>query len=461
MSTTRFRDAIAEMRLRHGGSARDISPSRLAKVVNTLPDDIGNLRPPKDYDALSHKLVAMLRDGEVLQPRQARDGAWCLWGTAEEITANPATLQSFLRQMYALKHKGASRALALSYLINFHETRPELPAIAATLRDLAQVAGEPFQTLADRFRIFDVDDGPKRLGEASVHERKAPGTVLQGHGLEMEIVLSGGYVEASTRRALEHVVKDGRFSPEDRLEFVNRISVTPGASALTFPGHKHLVADALLLPYQTGQPDKALRDKILNFLMSLQGIGDPRTHSGNWVNMPQARDIAISWLTEQALRQFLDIVGAVNPNENWHYRRRFWETIYNNGAISAAWVVLDRLGTYEARRRFGRNTQFAEFEGGGVQAGHAVLLLRIGSGVCAEWSFDGKCRFWSDYSRDGAPQLFMPRYDADFLRSGRAYFPALEITHIPHTGANAWQHKAARQIQKMTGLRFSPREYLG
>jgi len=457
---TAFKDAIADALLRHGGRADRAPVVRIAEVVDKLPDDIGVLRAPKDYDALSRHLAGLLRGGHALKPRQARDTAWCLWGTAEEIAADPATLEPFLQQMRELKNKSATRALVLSYLVSFHEDRPGLSAVAAALQDLASVAGAPFDDLAERLRLFDVREGPALLGEAAVAERSSPRALLEAQRVQMELVLAGGFVEASTRRALERVAADTRLSPAERLDFVGRISLRPQTQALLYLEHKSLVANALLLPLEAERPEKQHRDRILDFLVSVQDIGDPRTRSGNWVNMPRAREIAISWLTEQALRQFLDVVEAVNPNENWPYRRRFWEAMHDNGVISAAWVVLDSQGTREARRRFGRNTSFAEFETGGTQAGHAVLMLRIGTGVCVEWSFNGQCRFWNDHSREGAPQLFKDRYDAEFLRTGKRYAPVLEVRHMPHTGPNAWQHKVAQHITRMTGIRFSPRDYM-
>lgn len=458
--TTAFKDAIADVLLRHGGRAGRAPDVRIAEVVDKLPDDIGVLRAPKDYDALSRHLAGLLRGGQALKPRQARDTAWCLWGTAEEIAADPATLEPFLQQMRELKNKSATRALVLSYLVSFHEDRPGLSAVAAALQDLASVAGAPFDDLAERLRLFDVGEGPALLGEAAVAERSSPRALLEAHRVQMELVLAGGFVEASTRRALERVAADTRLSPAERLDFVGRISLRPQSQTLLHLEHKSLVANAVLLPFEAERPEKQHRDRILDFLVSVQDIGDPRTRSGNWVNMPRAREIAISWLTEQALRQFLDVVEAVNPNKYWPYRRRFWEAMHANGVIAAAWVVLDSHGTREARRRFGRNASFAQFETGGTQAGQAVLMLRIGAGVCVEWSFDGKCRFWTDHAREGAPQLFKDRYDAEFLRHGKRYAPVLEVQHSPHIGSNAWQHKVAQHITQMTSIRFSPRDYM-
>lgn len=457
-----LKGSIADLVARHGVPPRPALEPALLKTARKLPAMIGDEPSAKDYDTISHELAVRLGRGELLTGRQSRDGAWCLWTTQNPIAADTATLTPFLAQVRDLKHKGAARALALSYLISFHSDRPGLRAVADTLRDLANTMGKPFDALQKEFRIFDVEEGPRRIGDAALAERKSPRQILEKNGMMMELVLGGGYVEPCARRVLERAADDRRLQPRDRLEFIETISVKSGTRQLNFAAHKGLVANALLLPNRDRALEKAVKDQILNFLISLEGLGDPRTRPGNWVNAPDARDVAVSWLTEQALRQFLDVVEAVNPNENWKYRRRFWETMYVNGIIAEAWVVLDAEGVSEALRRFGKNTRFGRFTfGGGVQAGHAVLLLKIGRGVCAEWSFNGKCRFWEDADKTGAPELYKDQYDADFLRTGRRYPPAEEIIHSPHTGPNAWQHKAARQITKMTtGERLSTRDYM-
>lgn len=457
----RLKDAIAELVLCHGSMLPPLQESAILRLARTLPEGVGDSQSGKDYDAISVSIAQILARKQRLTGRQARDGAWCLWSTKVALACNPQTMECFLEQLRDLKHKGASRALALSYLVNFHGDRPGLSLIAETLRGLVTVMGPPFDILHERFRIFDEDEGPQRVGDAALAERTSPRRVLEKNGLRMEQALAGGYVEPCARRVLQRAAEDERLRPSERLDLLTLISVRDGRQNLNFPTHKGLFADSLLLPYRMRAPEKAIKDRTLDLLISLEELGDPRTRSGNWVGMPEARNVAISWLTEQALRQFLDVVEAVNPNPNWRYRRKFWEAIYAEDLIREAWVVLDRVGASAARRSFGDNAQFGRFTaGGGIQTGHAVLLLRIGEGVCAEWSFNGRCRFWADAQRSGAPKLYEKDYDPDFLRTGRRYAPVEEINHIPHTGQTAWQHKAARRIASMTGARPSGRDYM-
>lgn len=418
------------------------------------------MRGAKNYEDIAVRLKDDLDRGMRLTKAQARDGAWCLWETKVAIARHPDLLEPFLAQLRALRHKPSARALAFSYLISFHAGGPGFAAVAAALRDLASVMGEPLEALHRKFKIFDEEQGPRLIGDAAFTERKSPGAILAENGMRLQQVLAGRYVEPCARRVLQRAAEDQRLPALDRLTFIQDIAVKDGK--LNFPTHKNLVADALLLPHRGRDVAKDIRDRTLDFLVSLDGLGDPRTKGENWVSSPQARDVAISWLTELALRQFLDVVAKVNPNANWPYRRRFWEAMLKAGAISGAWVVLDSDGASAAMRAFGRNVPFGRFGYGssGVLAGHAVLLLRVGSGVCAEWSFNGKCRFWADAQRSGAPQLYGQHYDAEELRTGNRYAPVEEIIHNPHSGPNAWQHKAARRISSMTGLRFNSTSYM-
>lgn len=457
-----LKDAIKDLVRRHAIAPRRTEPeAAILRLARSLPDGSDDVRRPKDYDSLSVALSEALEQGQPLTGRQARDGAWCLWTTKVALAAQPRTLEPFLVQLRELRHKRASRALALSYLVSFHRDRPGLSGVAATLRDLVDVMGTPFDALHERLRLFDETEGPQLVGDIAWKRQVPPRRVLEDDGVKLEMVLAGGYVEPCARRVLQRAADDRRLQPQERLDFLTQIAVHGEPRRLNFPSHKDLFANALLLPYKNAPPEKRIQDRTLDLLISLAELGDPRTKSANWVNMPDASDVAKSWLTEQALRQFLDVVEEVNPNKNWHYRRTFWEAVHAEGLIREAWVVLDPQGEQEARRRFGGNARFGRFmPGGGVQAGHAVLLLRIGAGICAEWSFSGTCRFWEDAGLEGAPKLYGTLYDANLLKSGRHYAPVEEIKHNSHTGSNAWQHKAARRIHSMTGARLSPGAYM-
>lgn len=200
------------------------------------------------------------------------------------------------------------------------------------------------------------------------------------------------------------------------------------------------------------------RFAISIFSLLLELFKDPRLPGARWSRMPQAADIVRRWLTEQSLRQFLDIVDEVALERMWVYRRAFWEAVYRADLISEAWVVFDDAGSRAARRAFGKDVSFATFDGS-VQTGHAVLLLRVGRGLVAEWSHNGKCNIWNDAEDRSAPKLYGPTYSPFNLRSHgdlslqRSTFA---VSHMSHEGPGSWQRKVAAKLHQMTGVRLQP-----
>ncbi len=247
--------------------------------------------------------------------------------------------------------------------------------------------------------------------------------------------------------------------PSKRLEIVQNLALR-AQGGLTFPEHGPLVAEALIKPFGQTMPDRATRDQFLALLIAL--FGDPRRYPGRWTRMREIETTIKRWLTEQTLRQFLDVVDEVAVERMWKYRRAFWEAIYAAELIDEAWVVFDPDGVRAARHTFGKQVEFAQFEDS-VQSGQAVLLMRVGRGVVAEWSHTGKCIIWNDAEARGAPRLNKPEYA---VRNLRAPFNAsADITRaifaVSHTNADryGWQHKVANKIHQMTGVRIPQSSY--
>ncbi|WP_438811224.1 EH signature domain-containing protein, partial [Serratia marcescens] len=68
---------------------------------------------------------------------------------------------------------------------------------------------------------------------------------------------------------------------------------------------------------------------------------------------------------------------------------------------------------------FGANTQYARLHSSKrkrIERGHAVLLLKIGNGIVAEWSQNGICNIWHDAHDDTAPKWRRQDYTADEVR---------------------------------------------
>lgn len=456
-----LRDAVADCLARHGNRPAPQRPSRLAQVVAKMDGEAGEggQRPGKNYDAIAAGVVEALGTDDAISTRRLRDGAWCLWETKPALAEADVTLREFLARCRSAHDARAARGLLSAYLTQWREDRPGLGAISETCAPLATVAGKHFAEAQDRYRLFSLPAGPEQLGNAAVERRRAPPSLLADLGFS-DSIARGGFSLPCARAALEAATTVKDLAPRERLEFTRDLALLPSGELIS-PTLRPAFANALLLPYADRPPPEDVKQETINLLTKV--LGDPRIKA--WIGMDRAKRIMLGWLTKLALSHFLDVVEAVNPDPNWTYRRRFWEAMNDAEAITGAWAILSSAGEAEARRRFGRESPFATFHHGSVQAGHAVLLMQIGPGICAEWSFNGKCRFWADASRAGAPKMYERSYDADFLRTGRAYAPVLEVVHYPHWDSHpgvetAWQHKVYRRISSMTGIRLPKSSYM-
>jgi hypothetical protein len=155
------------------------------------------------------------------------------------------------------------------------------------------------------------------------------------------------------------------------------------------------------------------------------------------------------------LRQFFEVVDRVAKPEQWDYRHAFWNAIYRKGYITDAWVVFDVHGEREAKRLFRHTINFARFDNA-VQRGSAVLLLRIGSLVVAEWSQNGKCRIWDGSKGERGPKLYKQSYNVSEVRPDRN--PEGTFTHFL-SDSYRWQGEIADYLRRHCNIRLSIDDY--
>ena len=91
-------------------------------------------------------------------------------------------------------------------------------------------------------------------------------------------------------------------------------------------------------------------------------FGDPRLRAGRWNQMPASARVIRRWLTDQSLRQFLDVLDDSALVHQWKYRRAFWEAVYQRNLIAEAWVIFDKVGAQRAKRMFKTETPYAQWE---------------------------------------------------------------------------------------------------
>lgn len=437
--------------------------SRLAGKLEALPDG-GMGKAPKAIEQVAEEIKHALVNGVPLTQRQVRQSAWCLWNQTTRLAEDAELGGVLLEHIAAAPRAGAFRALAANFLEGFKQDEPGIAHAAAVLSQLAVRWPGNWAQLHTQYQIFDLEQGPKRLAEAVVAQDRAPHLILQDFGVALTSA-QGNYVRAVTGALLEHLANGSEPDHERRLEKVQRYALTERGTAV-FGDMLRQIAEAILLPFRGVKPGKLLLDKVLAMLM--KALGDPRRESARWQQIPSALTAMVrNWLTEQSLRQFLDIVeDKTDRPDQWEYRRAFWEGVYDMGLVSEAWVAFGPGGKIEAVRRFGKEASFGTVETTTktVEHGHAVLLMRIGDAVIADWSHNGKCNVWSDHTAYGAPNLYKKSYGSNELVMADANQRDLhepDRLSVSHTSSTSygWQYKVAERLRQLTGHRIQQPTY--
>jgi hypothetical protein len=448
-----------------GSTLRLPEQSRLAQLaLNRLEVTTANSKP-KDIVELAREISTSIQRGEPLSRRQARQAPWCLWHEQARLAEQPEALRIILSAVSEARRPGAFSALATAFADRFDAAAEGMNAASDCLQELVGKWETPWAKLHHDFSFFHLELGPQKLAAAVVAQNRPAAAIVAGYGVGAMGARSG-YVRAVTISMLDKLAEGGEPDHLKRLEKVERYALDERGEP-TFDGLLGKIAEALLKPFGQARPEKTLRDRFLSLLLRL--LGDPRVRSpkNKWHHVPPVlTGVVRGWLTEQSLRQFLDIVDVTAMERMWKYRRAFWEAVYDAGLISEAWVAFGPDGEQAARRAYGRDASFARLEKSGrhVEPGHAVLLLRIGDGIVADWSHNGKYNIWMDHADPSAPRLYKSRYGSDELRilEGAAgnYDTRTKVSRS-HTSPDryGWQNHVSDVLYRMTGVRVQPSTY--
>ncbi|WP_068088987.1 EH signature domain-containing protein [Polycladidibacter stylochi] len=442
----------------------------VGQELKQLPSETWAQQDKTDLPTLnkiSYDIIEALSNDRDLTKKQLRKAAWCLWETKPALSSDPVILQKILAILTQGK-KRLFKILATVYLSQFRKDRPGLTAVSKALQIGAIQIGQPWQQLQENYALYDRDNGPKRIAQVALQQNYSVPQLMRDLGLSDQSALSG-FSQAVTSSILKSLSADTSNEHLRRLELVRQYALDESQSQL-FAGQDVEIATALIEPFVKSQqkPDDEVKDSFLDTLIGL--FEDPRLNPGRWVKMGPLKEEIISWLTKQSLRQFLDIVDRITnePSEKamWQYRRAFWEAVYQKDLIKGAWVIFADDGATATRNHYGKEVQFGRFFKGGSKAArssHAVLLLRIGNGVVADWSHNGKVNIWSNYDARKAPKLYKNWYNTDEVRyyvgQGNINTPEhfVQIHSSPQT--YSWQKAVAERIKAMTNTRIQEREY--
>lgn len=233
------------------------------------------------------------------------------------------------------------------------------------------------------------------------------------------------------------------YEPIEREEFCYDLIRELESLPKDFLCIEQLEATALLMPWIKDSPTDEFREYIMDRL--IRSLKDPRIYDSGWLHVNEtAKQVFLRWLNKQALEMFLQVVDHTTSVDQWDARRDFWSGYEEAGYVEEAWVAFGPDGAKYAKTRYGKDIQFAILGSGdgSFQDDHAVLILRIGSVLVADWNHNGACHIWS-HDID-APKLYQNRYLVRELRDNHD-------ERRVHLGD--WMSKVANYIYRETGIR--------
>jgi hypothetical protein len=427
-----------------------------AKLI-LLPGTRLEGEPPADIDAIALRLGMSFSGGRTPERNDLRYAGWTIWGCKNALANNEFALAGLLEYVRAHGRKSTFRRLLTAYLISFPVGEPSLKRVARTLADQATRFAGPWTLACEDLRLFEEEEAPRRIARIGLERSWSPPRVLAEYGFK-GLATEGGIAEASFLAGLRLFKDDlGAMAPLERLARAKRWMFDNQGRAL-FDQHRGAFVDALLTPYREELPLRQVRDPYLAFLVS--HYGDPRVAPTRWMPM-RLTQIVRRWLTEQSLRQFLDVVGKGAYDFQWQYRRAFWEAVHKRGLIKEAWVIFDEIGVATAKRIFDADSPFGRWSSKPTERGHACLLLKIGRGIVAEWSHNGRCYIWHDERDPAAPKLHKAHYRPSEVRIANKANIGLDRAAITHNNSDLyyWQASVADEVAKMTGQRVLESEF--
>lgn len=465
-----FREACTGMSVRASGlTGNDVIPKytyvhEAARSIGaTSIDDLAK-HDIASINEIAARLLPILLSGDALSTKEFRDAIWCLWEAKTPLADHPAVLKRVVEEVDQSDKRKLFRTLATVYLIQFRSDRPGLEVVSSILQHGSLRWGEPFASYQNDYALYDPVLGPKNIAALALRQAMSPSEAMRSLGFGA-LDAQSGFTEAITRYLLVQLGDGAEPDHMRRLEMVKSYALD-SRNEFVFKGLDLEIAEALIKPFLGKSPERTIKDIFLNFIVSI--FKDPRTYPSRWERFPQIKALIVSWLTEQSLRQFLDIVGLTvkDPNDAqmWRYRRAFWEAAHRKGIIRGAWVVFAEDGARLARSRFGMSVDFATFINAGskqIQRTHAVLLLEVGQGIVADWSHNGKVNIWSDASEQSAPKLYQRSYSSDDVTISKDDTETSRYLVKTHSSPKtySWQRVVAERIYRMTNTRLQPSDY--
>ncbi len=406
-----------------------------------------------DLNDLKRSLIVCYdtRDWTSLSSRQWRYSSECLIMGMPQLLDDEDFIRAYLAGLEASRaFPTAINQLVRWYVVNFSPAIPGFGLLADFLLKHVGIVRTKWRDLHERHRLFCPEPAASLIAA----------DFLASAGSVEDFISRSGYPAAALPSSLFacafieacHMIARAPNTPtlERLMKLSNWGVIGHELRYGSTPGTQVALAEALLLPWLRRHPDEKLRAFVVRLLIGV--IGDPRTNRSTWsaINL-SARTIMLRWMTKDALEQFLDVVDQTVQSHQvrmWGARRAFWLSYESARLIQETWVVFGRRGAAIARvvatekdlptlAHFGT---FARDFGG--DAAQAVLLMRIGAVLVADWSHNGRCHIWLA-DNPQAPELYKSEYLRDELECGSDF-------ETPHHGE--WRADIQAYINTRGGI---------
>ena len=408
-----FHTAEASRAIEAGGKRHEfpqlvLSATALARLRSRLLD----CRETGDWGALTR--------------RDWRYASECLSIGEARLLDDPGFVAAFLSARDACRSTPSStNLLARWYVRNFEPNLDGIRQIGRYLAGNLLSLRAHWVALHERCGLFDADRVVPALAEILVSAGTEPAAVLHGLSCPSSLLSSRlfGYVFVAVCQ------KVAAEAPRDIVWIKGMTGWAFGSNGVFLhgfiPDAGAAYAEAMLRPWVGRFSGEGVQSLVAPRLLGL--LLDPRINSGGWSGVSEpAQAVMLGWMTKDALEQFLEVVDETvqaYQSRMWAERREFWLSYYDRQYIRECWVVFGRRGAALARHLAARKnnpslTNFANFlRDVGGDPNQAVLLMKIGTLVIADWSHNGRCHIWLQ-NNPAAPRLYQAEYLREDLMSG-------------------------------------------
>jgi hypothetical protein len=423
--------------------------------------------PIPELEAVRSRLREALEAGgpnAVLQPRDIKRAPWVLWQGDPPAVRFPGLLDRVLADAF-----GRPRVLyhlIEAWLRDFdadaHGIRATSLAIERMLHSRDDLRLAAWRRAHEEFALFDPGRGPSAFGRIILTSAQPVDALLSAVGFAEPSRAVSNYMRAVQAELLagakDLILGGGPVAHFDRLlDFLTR------EGSLRFPDARVSIAKALCQAWFAGgrEPDAAFRDRTKDFL--IRWLGNPQIRS--WGDAVREAELIRRWLASASLKVFFEIIADHARDNQWVYREAFWSACLRKGAIDDAWLALGSDIHASARAKQSLGSAYGHLVGADSKD-NAVLLLRVGQFVFAEWSHDGRLRAWP---ADRAPRFGRDRREDAYVNdktelkrpSMRFSGPQYPDGGLRHDGAptSLWQGRAAEFLKQNANISLTPMDW--